>query len=88
MQIISLIHLPPSLASASRSIFAPCEESDSRMVLLSNEGGLERPATAVRSRHEISVQPDTPTFFLAPPLSRDVCYSAHAEVNPLHVVIS
>jgi hypothetical protein len=27
-------------------------------------------------------------FFLAPPPSRDVCYSAHAEVKPLHVVLS
>ena len=87
MQIISLIHPPPSFASVSWSIFAPCEESDSRMVLLSNERGLERPATAVRSLHGISVQPDTPTFLASPP-SRDVCYSAHAEVKPLHVVLS
>ena len=58
------------------------------MVLLSNERGLERPTTAVRSLHGISVQPDTPTFFLASPPSQDVCYSAHAEVKPLHVVLS
>jgi len=32
------------------------------MVLLLNERGPERPATAVRSRHGVSVQPDTPTF--------------------------
>ena len=43
-------HPPPSLASATRRIFAPCEELDSRMVLLSNGRGPERPATAVRSR--------------------------------------
>ena len=72
---------PPSLASASRRIFAPCEESDSHMVLLSNERCSEHPATAVCSCHGISVQPDTPTFVLALPPSRDVGYSAHAVLS-------
>ena len=46
VHIISLIHPPPSLANASRSIFTPCEESDSRMVLISRERRVERVVTA------------------------------------------
>ena len=79
---------PPSLASASRRILALCEESDSRMVLISRQIGPERAATAVCSPHGMSVQLDIPTFISAPPPSRDVGFLAHAEVKPLHVVFS
>ena len=80
MQIISPIHPPPSLASASQRIFAPCEESDSSMVLISRARGHEHPATAIRSPHGMSVQPDVPTSVSAQPPSRDSGYLAHAEV--------
>jgi len=52
---------PPSLANASRRIFAPCEESDSRMVLLSRERRVECVVTA-RSPSGMSVQPDISIF--------------------------
>jgi hypothetical protein len=81
-------HPPPSLASATRRIFTPCEESDSCMVLISNARGIERAATAVRSSSGMSVQPDISIFISAPPPLRDVGYLAHAEVKPLHVVFS
>ena len=80
MQIISLIHPLPSLASANWRIFAPCEESDFHIVLLSNAREIERAANAVRSSPGMSVQPDIPSFVLAPPPSGDVGYLAHAEV--------
>ena len=54
---------PPSLASASRRIFAPCEESDSRTVLISNAKRIEYAATVVRSSPEMSVPPDIPISF-------------------------
>jgi len=64
------ILLPHSFASASRRIFAPCEESDSRMVLISKARGAECAATAVHSPPGMSVQPDIPVFVSAlPPLS-------------------
>jgi len=55
------------------------------MLLISNARGPERPATAVRSPHGMSVQPDIPIFLSVPPHSQDVEVFAHAEVRPLHV---
>jgi len=82
-------YLSPSLACKCESEhFHPCEESDSRMVLISNARAIERAATAVRSSSGMSVPPDIPIFISAPPPSRDVGYLAHAEVKPLHVVFS
>ena len=47
-------------------IFAPCEESDSCMVLILNTRGLEHAATAVHSSPGMSVQPDIPIFRFSP----------------------
>ena len=66
---ISPIHPPHSLASVSWRIFAPCEESDSHMVLISNARGAERAATAVHLPPGMSVQPDILIFVSAPPPS-------------------
>ena len=41
--------------------FAPCEESDSRTVLILNARGIERAITA-HSPSGMSVQPDIPIF--------------------------
>jgi hypothetical protein len=55
-------------------IFAPCEESDSRRVLLSNARGIERAATAVSSSPGVSVQPDISIFVSVYLLQRfDLC---------------
>lgn len=59
---ISPIHPPPSLASASRRIFAPCEESNSRRVLISRARVIERANITVRSSSGMSAQPDIPFF--------------------------
>ena len=69
-------------------MLAPCEESDSRMVLISRAKGIERAGTSVRLFPGISVQPDTPTFVLAAPPSWDVGLLAHAGVKLLHVILS
>ena len=80
----SPIDPPPSLVSASWSIFAPCEESDSRTVLTSKARGIERAATAVRSSFGISVHPNIPFFVLAPPPSQDVPELAATAVRSPH----
>ena len=85
---LSPIHPPPSLASASRSIFAPCKESDSRTVPFLRPRGIERAATAVRSSLGMSVQPDIPIFVSTPPPSWDGGFLTHAEVEPLHIASS
>ena len=65
------IHAPPSLASTSRRMFVPCEESNSRMVLISRERRPEHPAIAVRSPHGMSIQPGIPIFVTTPSPWRD-----------------
>ena len=65
-------------------MFAPCDESNSWMVLILRARGSEHPGTAVRSPHGVSIQPDIPiSVSLAPP-SRDGGFLAHAQVQPLH----
>ena len=49
----------------------PCEESNSRMMLISRARGRGRPATVVRSPHGMSVHPDIPIFVTTPSPSRD-----------------
>ena len=63
-------------------MFAPCEESDSRMVLLLNARGIER------SSHGMSVQPDILICVSTLPPSRDGGLLAHAQAEPLHVAFS
>ena len=83
-----LFRLFTALASASRRIFAPCVEFDSCMALISNARGIECAATVVRSPHRISHWTDIPIFVSALPPSRDGGLVGHAEVKPLHVVLS
>jgi hypothetical protein len=54
---------PPSPANASRKIFAPCEESNSRMVLLSRQIRVEC-IVAARSPSGMSVHPDISIFVM------------------------
>jgi hypothetical protein len=71
VQTILHIHPPPSLASGSRRTFAPCEESNSRMGLISRDRGIEHGVIVVRSPPTMSVQPDIPTSVSVLPPSRD-----------------
>jgi len=55
-----------STSLACRRMFAPCEESDSRMVFISKARGVERAVAAVHSSPGMSVQPDIPIVVSTP----------------------
>ena len=59
-------------------MFTLCEESHSRMVLISRARGIECAATAVPSSPGMSVQPDIPIFVSALPLSSAKARRRHA----------